>query len=687
MDIEYKVTAQDQLAIKQARPWVSFWADITSDNDLAVSALVNPQSSSSLGSNELVEITVANYGLNAMSDFDLELMIDGQSVETMSIDDTIEPFSEANFQFTIPQDFSAVGEYNLSGIVLDGDDEYGSNDTLNVVLSKLKALDGELSIGQLAVACDEVVEVNAIVSNNGENTITDVVIEVVVNEVVVETIDAAVNIPYLEQGAVWITIDENLQQSDNDITLNLLNVNSQSDEDETNNSAFANTDLVSDYDVVTVIINTDNYPGETTWDVVDESTGQTIASGGVGSVGAGSVFSEDICLNYASCFSFIVYDSFGDGICCAYGEGNFLVLNSAGETIASNDGDFGSQGVELFCPDGAACEISADISITNASSELANDGTIAIFTNSGVGPFTYSIDGGETFFASNTFTGLATGEYDVFVQSSVENCFFEETVFVQACEFLTADIEYVYPSSVVSANGFIEIIPTSGVGPYEYSIDGGQNFVSTNVFPDLPVGDYNVVVKDALDICLYEATAPLGVCFVLANIVSVDASSESASDGSISIVLSEGLGPFQYSIDGGENFFGSNEFTNLSAGVYDVVVLDFSGNCTYEETITIETDVLSISEDNSPIGIKVYPNPTSNEFNVEVESFSWHTGTVTIEVYDNLGRTIQSSSISPQEREISTISLQGYDSGTYFVKCFNSTFEKNFKVVKINGSR
>ena len=28
MDIEYKVTAEDQLAIKQARPWVSFWADI-----------------------------------------------------------------------------------------------------------------------------------------------------------------------------------------------------------------------------------------------------------------------------------------------------------------------------------------------------------------------------------------------------------------------------------------------------------------------------------------------------------------------------------------------------------------------------------------------------------------------------------------------------------------------------------
>ena len=685
MDIEYKVTAQDQLAIKQARPWVSFWAGITSDNDLGVSAIVNPQSSSSLGNSELVTITVANHGLNDMSDFDIELMVDGQSVETMNIPGTIEPFNEANYQFSVPQDFSAIGEYNVSAIVSDEDDEYGNNDTLNVVLNKIHVLDGELTIGDIAVACDEVVEIDAIVENHGENTITNVVIGVSVNGSALENFNAGTNIPYEEQGVVSITIDDNLQEINNDITLSLVSVNGQGDGDITNDFASTTTTLDSDYDVVSLVINTDTYSSETSWEVIEEGTGEIIASGGVGS--PNQEFTEALCLDYASCYSFVVYDSFGDGICCAYGEGNFLVLNSSGDTLAFNDGDFDSQGAEVFCPSGAACEITADVNITNASSESANDGAIAIFPSSGLGPFQYSIDGGQSFVSSNNFTNLAIGEYDVVVQGSAANCFFEETVSIQACTFISADVESVYPSSVVTANGSIVINPTSGVGPYEYSIDGGQNFVANNEFLNLPVGDYNVVVKDASNICLYEALSPLGVCAVVANIEPVEASSELADDGMISILISDGTGPFQYSIDGGQNFFGSNEFDELSAGVYDVVVLDLSGNCVFEETVTIESEVLSVSDGNVPMAIQLYPNPTNNEFNVKIESLSSLAERVTIEVYDNLGRTIQTGSIAKDDGGITTISLDRYGAGTYFVKCYNSTFERNFKVIKTHGNR
>ena len=81
-----------------------------------------------------------------MSDFDIELIVDGQSVETISISQTIEPFSDADFQFTVSQDFSSFGDYNPTAILSHEDDEYGNNDTLNFVLTKVYEFDGALTM-------------------------------------------------------------------------------------------------------------------------------------------------------------------------------------------------------------------------------------------------------------------------------------------------------------------------------------------------------------------------------------------------------------------------------------------------------------------------------------------------------------------------------------------------------------
>ena len=522
MDIEYKVTAQDQLIIKQARPWVSFWADIKANNDLAVTEIVNPQSSSSLGSNELVTARIANKGLNDMIDFDISLIVDGQLIETIAITDTMKPFTDVDFQFSVPQDFSTIGDYNITCTVTDIDDKYGNNDTLNDVLSKVHLLDGKLSIGQLTVLCDNEIEAIIIITNHGETTINDVEIEVVVNGMAVDTINATVDVPFQEQELVAIIIDNNLQQINNNITLNLLNVNNQLDGDLTNNSATTTTNLDSDYDIITFIINADLYPDETSWEVYDEGENKTIASGSLQS--GTQVFSEDICLNYGSCFSLYVYDSFGDGICCSFGYGDFLVLNASGDTIVTNDGEFDSEAQEVFCPDGTGCGFTADINVSNSTSTSADDGAITINTSSGMSPFQYSIDGGQTFIDANTFINLVPGNYNVVIQGATGLCSYQETVSIETCTFTTVDIVATEVSSVVTANGSIVITPTSGVGPYQYSIDGGQNFVANNVFPNLAVGTYNVIVQDASEICLYEVSVPIEVGAVVLSSVNADLS-------------------------------------------------------------------------------------------------------------------------------------------------------------------
>ena len=75
-----------------------------------------------------------------------------------------------------------------------------------------------------------------------------------------------------------------------------------------------------------------------------------------------------------------------------------MMLSSSGSVIFENDGAFDNFTQETFCLGENACEISAEINITNTSSEESDDGYISIVVSSGVGPFQYSIDGGQTFF-------------------------------------------------------------------------------------------------------------------------------------------------------------------------------------------------------------------------------------------------------------------------------------------------
>ena len=521
VDIEYKVTAQDQLVIKQARPWVSFWANINADNDLGVTAIVDPQSSSSLGSSELVTATIANQGLNDMSNFDIELVVDGQSMQTITIPQAIQPFSEADFQFSVPQDFSAIGDYNITAIVSHANDEYENNDTLDVVLSKVHALDGALSISELAVVCNDVVEVDAIITNHGETTITEVQIAVVLNGSVVDVINTSVNIPFEGQRMVTVAIDDNLQQNNN-ITLNLININGQLDENSSNNSASTTTTLDSDYKTISLIINADDYAQETSWKLLDEAN-EIISTGSLSSSDSNQVYTEEICVDYTSCFSLHFYDSYGDGICCGYGEGNFQVLDASGDTILTNSGEFDNFVKEVFCLDNSACEITAEVNTTPATS-FANDGAITINTSTGMSPFQYSIDGGQTFSDSNTFENLIPGDYNVFIVGAAGICFYQETVSIAACNFTSVDIEATTVPSVVSTNGSIVITPNSGEGPYQYSIDGGQTFSQNNVFSNLAVGDYNVVVKDIADICSYEVDVPIEVEGLIVNEINYSSS-------------------------------------------------------------------------------------------------------------------------------------------------------------------
>lgn len=149
-----------------------------------------------------------------------------------------------------------------------------------------------------------------------------------------------------------------------------------------------------------------------------------------------------------------------------------------------------------------------------------------------------------------------------------------------------------------AANGSFEVDGTNGTSPYEYSIDNGTNFQSSGQFTGLSSGSYDVLIEDASG-CQGQVTINVDENNNLElDLDSTDVSCFGENDGSITSNVINGLSPYSYSLDGGAGQ-GSNTFTNLGPGTYDVAVTDDNG-CSVSETIVVnEPDELILALDNS----------------------------------------------------------------------------------------
>ncbi|MGH1339843.1 MAG: M43 family zinc metalloprotease [Aureispira sp.] len=90
-------------------------------------------------------------------------------------------------------------------------------------------------------------------------------------------------------------------------------------------------------------IRTDRYGSETTWEVRN-SNNQVVKSGN--NYANNRTYNINLNLSAGS-YTFTIFDSYGDGICCSYGNGSYA-LTSGGNTLGSG-GAFGSSDVTTFC--------------------------------------------------------------------------------------------------------------------------------------------------------------------------------------------------------------------------------------------------------------------------------------------------------------------------------------------------
>ena len=205
----------------------------------------------------------------------------------------------------------------------------------------------------------------------------------------------------------------------------------------------------------------------------------------------------------------------------------------------------------------------------------ADNGSITATAGGGVQPYTYSLNGGP-FQSSNVFSDLLAGEYTVTVMDAAG--------FSQNSNPITLT-EPAVINGGTNVNGYtVTVNASGGTGDLEYSLDGGPFQSSTTFFP-VATGTHTVTIRDEND-CEITLNVSVNVA-VLAGELNFDAllDCHDSADGIITVDPSGGVGPYEYSLNGGA-FQGNNQFTGLSAGNYEVTIRDVGG---FEVTLNAVT--------------------------------------------------------------------------------------------------
>ena len=333
---------------------------------------------------------------------------------------------------------------------------------------------------------------------------------------------------------------------------------------------------------------------------------------------------------------------------------NGLAAGSYDVVVESDNGCSATSNGNVISPFNNDLNI-IDVVVVGLSGCSSDDASINIQAT-GSGNLTYSINGGTTWQVSNVFNGLGAGSYDVWMQSD-NGCDTNWGSIITIDEFdndISADaVNVTQASGCGAADGSIEIIASSP-NTLSYSIDGGVTWQASNLFENLTEGEYVVVLQSSTGCELEWSSNPVVIQSLSNGIVlqSIDVEQISTcdgNDGSITI-LATGSN-LEYSIDGGTSWQSNGLFDNLSAGTYNVLLMDEFG-CTfaYSESIVIN----EASNDIAITNILVSQLSGCNTFDGSIQVLATGSGNLTYSI--DGGTTWQTSNI-----------FNGLDAGNYDV--------------------
>ncbi len=259
-------------------------------------------------------------------------------------------------------------------------------------------------------------------------------------------------------------------------------------------------------------------------------------------------------------------------------------------------------------------------------------------TSTAIGTVTgisYSWSNGSTN-QTNNINASNTSTY--VVNATGSGCTGIDTVIVNVAP-LTNDSVVAYKSCSSPTAGSIVVFANSGIAPFQYSINNGLTYSSTNSFTNVAFGTYTTVVKDGLG-CAKTNSVTLNAFSNLPVPKFIASSLNTKSDTIVLVDISvpkpdsvQWLLPINVTKIGGTMF--SPVIVVSDTGSFSVTMKAFYGTCIINTTKLIrfgKVDSLSATNYNAN-GIKsviLYPNPNDGQFTVDVELYKKQNASVQV---------------------------------------------------------
>ncbi|MCE2712245.1 MAG: T9SS type A sorting domain-containing protein [Cryomorphaceae bacterium] len=257
----------------------------------------------------------------------------------------------------------------------------------------------------------------------------------------------------------------------------------------------------------------------------------------------------------------------------------FVNLTAGSYTVFVKDvnGCIGTSSALLIQPDAFIITKTS----TDVSCHGGTNGSAIIFAAGGSGTLAYSIDNGDTYQSSNTFSGLMAGIYKVTVRD-IASCTGTIIFSINEPESILFTTGVLNVSCHGDQNGSISVNASGGVGNYTYSL-GGLTYQSSSVFNGLSGAMYPVYVKDGNNcaavhfVYVYEPDS----LQLEASIYNVACAG--GNNGAIDVTVVGGAGNNSYLWSTDDEV---QDLQDLSAGEYLLQVMDQNG-CEALQSFTV----------------------------------------------------------------------------------------------------